>query len=85
MISFITHDIREVHMYFQTMVLLEWLQNETHTGDDLSYVTVCGQTMHDSRVRVCSTSRSHTWPRVNPNALRERVYQVHFSVSFGLE
>lgn len=49
------------------------------------YVTFCGQAMHGSRVRVCSMSRIHLWPRVNPPALRERVQQVHFSVSFGLE
>lgn len=47
------------------------------------YVTLCGQTIHDSRLRVCSTCTSHLWPRVNPHALRERVYQVHFSVSPG--
>jgi hypothetical protein len=54
-------------------------------GRSSLYVIFCGQMMHDSRVRLSSTSTSHLWPRVNAHALHERVYQIHFSVSFGLE
>jgi hypothetical protein len=47
------------------------------------YVKFCGQTKHFWNVRVCSTSTRVTSEdgRHNPNAIRERGYQVRFKVS----
>ena len=54
----------------------EWLRHQ-HAADEL---LVCGHTNGVLRVRVFSVSLKSPFDRVNPHAICEDGYQVHFSV-----
>jgi hypothetical protein len=62
------------------MQFCEWLRHQ-HAADELFFTTFCGQTKRVLREVVFNVLNSHLWARNNPHAIRERGYQVRFSVS----
>jgi hypothetical protein len=64
------------------MQFCEWLRNQ-HAADDLSLHNILWtDEACFTRQGVFKVHNSHLWARDNPHAIRERGYQVRFSVSF---
>jgi hypothetical protein len=63
------------------MQFCEWLRHQ-HAADELFLHNILRtDEACFSREGVFNVHNSHLWARDNPHAIRERVYQVRFSVS----